>query len=167
MGVKARRPPARRVQLRLLAHARSGDKGDTANVGLIALKPEYYDLLRRTVTAARVAVDSALALDAALWKPIRAAKPERGCKYRKGPVVATVLLKSGKSLAIVANADDLGIPLATDPRPVRVELRHGDVRHCLEFGGTGKHKPGKKLLARNAPGAAACPGGSASGAFVD
>jgi hypothetical protein len=51
-------PAARRsgvVQLRHLAHARSGDKGDTANVGLIALKPEYYDLLRREVTAVRVA----------------------------------------------------------------------------------------------------------------
>jgi hypothetical protein len=52
MGTKAR---SRRVQLRWLAHARSGDKGDTANVGLIALKPAYYALLRRQVTAARVA----------------------------------------------------------------------------------------------------------------
>lgn len=43
------------VQLRWLAHARSGDKGDTANVGLIALKPAWYDLLRREVTVARVA----------------------------------------------------------------------------------------------------------------
>ena len=25
-----------------IAHSRSGDKGDTANVGVIALKPEYY-----------------------------------------------------------------------------------------------------------------------------
>ena len=33
---------AARIQLRYLAHARSGDKGDTANVGLIALEPEYY-----------------------------------------------------------------------------------------------------------------------------
>ena len=38
-----------------LAHARSGDKGDVANIGLIALKPEYYPILVRTVTAARVA----------------------------------------------------------------------------------------------------------------
>ena len=44
-----------RVQLRFLAHARSGDKGDTANVGLIALEPEFYDILRREVTIARVA----------------------------------------------------------------------------------------------------------------
>jgi hypothetical protein len=43
-----------RVQLLKLAHARSGDKGDTANVGLIALKDEYYPLLVREVTARRV-----------------------------------------------------------------------------------------------------------------
>jgi len=49
------RPATRPLQLRFLAHARSGDKGNTANVGLIALEPEYYDLLAREVTAARVA----------------------------------------------------------------------------------------------------------------
>lgn len=43
------------IQLRYLAHARSGDKGDTANVGLVALEPEYYPLLRSQVTRARVA----------------------------------------------------------------------------------------------------------------
>ncbi len=53
-------PPYRRtasssVQLRHLAHARSGDKGDTANVGLIALEPEYYEVLKREVTVPRVA----------------------------------------------------------------------------------------------------------------
>ncbi len=45
----------RAVRLDRLAHARSGDKGDTANVGLIALRPEYYPILEREVTAARVA----------------------------------------------------------------------------------------------------------------
>jgi hypothetical protein len=50
-------PPSRRtaVQLRYLAHARSGDKGDTANVGLIALDPEYFPILVREVTTERVA----------------------------------------------------------------------------------------------------------------
>jgi hypothetical protein len=43
------------VQLRALAHARSGDKGDTANIGLIARTPKDYPLLAREVTAARVA----------------------------------------------------------------------------------------------------------------
>lgn len=37
-----------------LAHARSGDKGDTTNIGLIARKPEYYPVLVREVTAERV-----------------------------------------------------------------------------------------------------------------
>ena len=43
-----------KIPLVNLAHARSGDKGDTANVGLIALKDEYYPLLVREVTASRV-----------------------------------------------------------------------------------------------------------------
>ncbi|HMG17714.1 MAG TPA: hypothetical protein VK573_03230 [Gemmatimonadales bacterium] len=38
-----------------IAHARSGDKGDTANIGLIAKHPKYYPLLVKRVTAARVA----------------------------------------------------------------------------------------------------------------
>jgi hypothetical protein len=52
---EAKRTSTRPLQLRYLAHGRSGDKGNTANVGLIALQPEWYDLLRREVTAARVA----------------------------------------------------------------------------------------------------------------
>ncbi len=43
-----------KIQLIKIAHARSGDKGDTANIGLIALKPEYYPLLVEKVTAERV-----------------------------------------------------------------------------------------------------------------
>ena len=54
----ASKSPARKrevpVQLRWLAHARSGDKGDTANVGLIALEPEYFPILVKQVTTARV-----------------------------------------------------------------------------------------------------------------
>lgn len=43
-----------KMQLRQICHARSGDKGDTANVGLIALKEEYYPLIRDLVTVERV-----------------------------------------------------------------------------------------------------------------
>ncbi len=53
--MKRGRSTARKVRLLDLAHARSGDKGDTANIGLIALKPEYYPILVKQVTAARVA----------------------------------------------------------------------------------------------------------------
>lgn len=48
------RPGTSPLQLRWLAHARSGDKGDTANVGLIALEPEFYPILVKEVTVARV-----------------------------------------------------------------------------------------------------------------
>ncbi|MBK7256938.1 MAG: hypothetical protein IPI01_03810 [Ignavibacteriae bacterium] len=44
-----------KIQLIRYAHARSGDKGDTANVGVIARKPEYYPLLVQVLTAERVA----------------------------------------------------------------------------------------------------------------
>ncbi len=126
------------------------------DAGITAAQPCETDGELR-IQAAGAPVTS-FSLDAALWKPINAKKPERGCKYRKGPVVATVQIKTGKALKIVANADELGIQLAIDPRPVWIELRHGAVRHCLEFGGQGAHKVEKKLLARKAPQASRCPG---------
>jgi hypothetical protein len=43
-----------RIRLIDIAHARSGDKGDTGNVGVIARKAEYYPLLAKYLTAARV-----------------------------------------------------------------------------------------------------------------
>ena len=42
------------VPLMRIAHARSGDKGDTANIGLIGRSPECYVWLRENVTAGRV-----------------------------------------------------------------------------------------------------------------
>jgi hypothetical protein len=53
-------PPARgerstvRVPLARLAHGRSGDKGDTCNIGIIARAPEIYPWLKRMLTAAVV-----------------------------------------------------------------------------------------------------------------
>ena len=43
-----------KVRLIDIAHARSGDKGDTGNVGVIARKHEYYPLLVKYLTAERV-----------------------------------------------------------------------------------------------------------------
>ena len=42
-----------RVLLLDIAHARSGDKGDTANVGVIALEPRWYEVLEKLVTRER------------------------------------------------------------------------------------------------------------------
>ena len=44
----------RKVKLVEIAHARSGDKGDICNVGLIAFDQKGYDILKEKVTAARV-----------------------------------------------------------------------------------------------------------------
>jgi len=43
-----------KVRLVDVAHARSGDKGDTANVGVIALRPEWYPILAKHLTTAVV-----------------------------------------------------------------------------------------------------------------
>jgi hypothetical protein len=43
-----------KTQLRHIAHGRSGDKGNTVNVGVIALRPEFYPFLRETLTVERV-----------------------------------------------------------------------------------------------------------------
>lgn len=43
-----------RIQLVHLAHARSGDKGDTANVGIIAYDAEHYPLLVEQLTPEKV-----------------------------------------------------------------------------------------------------------------
>jgi hypothetical protein len=44
-----------KVRLVDIAHARSGDKGDTANVGVIALEPRWYKVIDEFVTRSRVA----------------------------------------------------------------------------------------------------------------
>ena len=44
-----------KVRLVDIAHARSGDKGDTANVGVIAVRPEWYPVIERVLTRDRVA----------------------------------------------------------------------------------------------------------------
>ncbi len=43
-----------RIRLIDIAHARSGDKGDTGNVGVIARKQEHYPLLVKYLTVERV-----------------------------------------------------------------------------------------------------------------
>jgi hypothetical protein len=43
-----------KVRLLDIAHARSGDKGDTANVGVIALEPRWFPIIQRYVTLERV-----------------------------------------------------------------------------------------------------------------
>ncbi len=43
-----------KIRLLDIAHARSGDKGDTANIGVIARRPAYYPVLVKYLTVERV-----------------------------------------------------------------------------------------------------------------
>ena len=43
-----------KVPLSRIAHTRSGDKGDTCNIGVIAWEERFYPILLREVTAERV-----------------------------------------------------------------------------------------------------------------
>ena len=44
----------KKIQLLQLAHARSGDKGDAGNVGVIARRAEWYPIIAQALTAERV-----------------------------------------------------------------------------------------------------------------
>jgi hypothetical protein len=48
-------PNLNSIQLGQIAHARSGDKGNHANIGVVAYTPAGFELLRRELTADRVA----------------------------------------------------------------------------------------------------------------
>jgi hypothetical protein len=43
-----------KIPLSKIAHGRSGDKGDTSNIGVIAFHERHYPVLLREVTAERV-----------------------------------------------------------------------------------------------------------------
>ncbi|MEQ9916214.1 hypothetical protein ABRQ01_06015 [Pectobacterium aroidearum] len=42
------------MKLREIAHSRTGDKGNTSNISLIAYQAEDYDVLKETITAEKV-----------------------------------------------------------------------------------------------------------------
>lgn len=42
-----------KVKLQHVAHARSGDKGNTSNISVFAYTPEFYPLLKQQLTAER------------------------------------------------------------------------------------------------------------------
>ena len=43
-----------KIQLRQIAHGRSGDKGDAANIGIIAFDDKGYDIISKHLTADKV-----------------------------------------------------------------------------------------------------------------
>jgi len=91
------------------------------------------------------------------WRYLASKRPEKGYKFTKGDPIKTVIVKPGRFIKVVGKGTTLGHTLATDPRPVHVELRLGDELYCLTFGGQVRFKTDKKYLAKKAPTALACP----------
>jgi hypothetical protein len=101
--------------------------------------------------------DDTYELPAAQWRYASKKKPESGYKFGKGDPITSVLVKAGKQVKIVGKGTALGHTLASDPRPVLIELRLGAERYCFEFGGSVTFAANKKYLAKKAPAASACP----------
>jgi hypothetical protein len=97
------------VKLRELAHSRTGDKGDTSNISVIAFRPEDYSRVLKALTVERVTAHFAQLLDAS-------AAPVRRYELPNVHALNFVLpgiLKGGvtRSLALDAHGKALGAAL--------------------------------------------------------
>lgn len=97
------------IKLRELAHSRTGDKGDTSNISLIAFKAEDYPRLLEQLTAERVAAHFAELLDPKAGAVRRYELPN----VRALNFVLPGILKGGvtRSLALDAHGKALGAAL--------------------------------------------------------
>ncbi|NIE78263.1 hypothetical protein F3J44_17580 [Pantoea sp. Tr-811] len=97
------------LYLHELAHTRTGDKGDTSNISLIAFRPEDYGLLLREVTVERVEAWFAHLRDAAAGPVRRYELPQLHALN----FVLPGLLRGGvtRSLALDAHGKCLGAAL--------------------------------------------------------
>ena len=97
------------VKLRELAHSRTGDKGDTSNISVIAFRPEDYPRVLKALTVERVTAHFSQLLDAS-------AAPVRRYELPNVHALNFVLpgiLKGGvtRSLALDAHGKALGAAL--------------------------------------------------------
>lgn len=97
------------VKLRELAHSRTGDKGDTSNISVIAFKAEDYPRLLEALTAQRVAAHFAELLGEEGSRVLRYELP----KVHALNFVLPGILKGGvtRSLALDAHGKALGAAL--------------------------------------------------------
>jgi len=94
------------MKLHDIAHSRTGDKGDVANISVIALSPEHWPLLERELTAERVA------------EHFRALRPAQVTRYALPQLQALNFVLQGalgggvtRSLALDAHGKCLGATL--------------------------------------------------------
>ena len=97
------------VKLRELAHSRTGDKGDTSNISVIAFRAEDYPRLLEALTAERVAEYFAELLGDDASRVLRYELP----KVHALNFVLPGILKGGvtRSLALDAHGKALGAAL--------------------------------------------------------
>ncbi|MFP3848508.1 hypothetical protein [Pseudomonas sp. W5-01] len=97
------------VKLRELAHSRTGDKGDTSNISVIAFNAEDYSRLLQALTVERVAAHFAELLGDDASRVFRYELP----KVHALNFVLPGILKGGvtRSLALDAHGKALGAAL--------------------------------------------------------
>jgi hypothetical protein len=114
------------MKLRDLAHSRTGDKGDTSNISVIAFDEAHYEFLRQHVTADRVARNFAGIVhgDVARYElPAIGALNFVMTNALGGGVTRSLALDAhGKSLSSVLLEIDL--PDHPDITPIHLEPRH-------------------------------------------
>ena len=137
-----------RVPLSRLAHARSGDKGDTANIGVIARSPEIYPWLARTLTAAVV---KKRFKGICLGKVERHEVPNLGAlnfllheSLGGGGTVSLRLDAQGKTLSHALLAMDVRAP-----RALLAAAKGGDAADGLPVEPVKRAKPAKALPAKH------------------
>jgi hypothetical protein len=90
------------------------------------------------------------------WSAVRRRGAVVGYAFRSGGPIATVDIRSGKTLEVTGRGAGLGHDLDADPNPVTVGLVIGEHAYCLQFGGKTSFTAGKRYQAKNAPAPAAC-----------
>ncbi|HLU49151.1 MAG TPA: hypothetical protein VK116_13740 [Planctomycetota bacterium] len=140
-----------RASLFLLAHGRSGDKGDLVNIGVIARRADWYELLVRELTIERVARH---------LSPLGIGRVERFELANLGALNFLVHDALGGGGAVTLRLDAQGKTYANALFRMEIDLeedrRHEVIEH---WGGS---IPAWLRLEPRTPGAEGAPGDSAS-----
>jgi len=143
-----------------------GSKDDGLGIGEgndSADDPTLAGATLRVLTAAGCdgPCDATYALPAEGWRLIGKPGENEGYQYTDrlltaGPV-KKVSVRAGKVLKVIAQGEQLGHSLSTDPSPIDVVLTLGTQQLCFRSGGTTLFRAGRKFTASNAPAPDACP----------
>ena len=114
--------------------------------------------------------DNTYVLPASHWRYIGVIESKHGYDYKdfggvSGPI-HYLILRNGRPSKVEGRGPQLNFSLEADPRPVNIEMRFGNLLHCLSFGGKTYFTPNYKVVGHRAPPPATCPV-SPSGAFLD